>query len=169
LRSPVQPPPAGGGEGAELTLATLHGKESSHSPGRSRAIADRELTPRTIAIVGAGFSGTLVAVDLLRSAHERPVRVVLIDRDTIARGVAYARRPYRYLLNVPAGRMSANSADPTEFLAFARRTLPNAGANDSLPRELYGEYVKGLLTGAELSAQPRVHLACLRGSIVALE
>jgi uncharacterized NAD(P)/FAD-binding protein YdhS len=147
----------------------LHGKQSSHSPGSSRAISQRELTPRTVAIVGAGFSGTLVAIHMLRSAHERPVRIVLIDRDTIARGVAYARRPYRYLLNVPAARMSANSADPAEFLAFAQRTLPNADANDFLPRELYGEYLKGLLTGAELYSQPRVHLACVRGSVVALE
>jgi glycine/D-amino acid oxidase-like deaminating enzyme len=79
-------------------------------------VSQRELRPRTIAIVGAGFSGTMVAINLLRAAHERPVRVVLLDRDKIARGgVAYARRPYPRLLNLPAVRMSASSADPMEF------------------------------------------------------
>jgi glycine/D-amino acid oxidase-like deaminating enzyme len=37
-------------------------------------------TPTTIAIVGAGFSGSLVAVHLLKTAH-RPLLIKLIERD----------------------------------------------------------------------------------------
>lgn len=86
---------------------------------------------RTIVIVGAGFSGTTVAINLLRLAAEEPLRIVLVDRARGARGVAYTQREWPYLLNVPAGRMSATSAEPTEFLTFAQRRLPGTTAASS--------------------------------------
>ena len=61
--------------------------------------------PRTIAIVGAGFSGTAVAINLLQHSSGTALRVVLVDPASAGRGVAYANRDYPYLLNVPAGRM----------------------------------------------------------------
>ena len=124
---------------------------------------------RTIAIVGAGFSGTTVAANLLRSPNTEPLRVVLIERARcIARGVAYAEREFKYLLNVPAGRMSANPRDPLEFLKFARRRLPYATAEDFLPRALYGEYLEASLASAEVSAHPQLHLVRVRADIVAI-
>ena len=48
---------------------------------------------RTIAIVGAGFSGTALAYRLLRGAHATPTRVVLIERaDSFGCGLAYSER-----------------------------------------------------------------------------
>jgi len=125
--------------------------------------------PRTIVIVGAGFSGVVVATNLLRLPQARPLRVVLVDRAPMARGVAYAERRYRYLLNVPAGRMSASSADPAEFLTFARRTLPGSTPDDFLPRELYGQYLQSLLAGAALASPPHVHLVQVHGLVIAIE
>lgn len=145
--------------------------EFSHATaGRPPDITDagRGTAERTIAIVGAGFSGTLVAVNLLRLSH-RPLRIVLLDRGEIARGVAYTRREYPYLLNVPAGRMSASSADPLEFLSYVRRGLPDANAEDFLPRELYGEYLESLLANAELMAPSHTRLERLRGAAIAIE
>jgi len=53
---------------------------------------------RTIVIVGAGFSGTLVAANLLRSQHWATTQIVLVERSTsVARGKAYAHRDYPYL------------------------------------------------------------------------
>jgi uncharacterized NAD(P)/FAD-binding protein YdhS len=122
---------------------------------------------RTIAIVGGGFSGTAVATHLLRLLNGEPTRIVLIERGRcIARGVAYADREYKYLLNVPAGRMSANSREPLEFLTFARRRLPYATAEDFLPRALYGEYLEASLASAELAASPHVQLTRVRAEIV---
>jgi uncharacterized NAD(P)/FAD-binding protein YdhS len=122
---------------------------------------------RTIAIVGGGFSGTTVAANLLRLRNWGPARVVLIERTRrIARGIAYADREYKYLLNVPAGRMSANPREPLEFLEFAKRRLPYATADDFLPRALYGEYLEASLTSAELSAQPDVRFEKMRAEIV---
>ena len=87
-------------------------------------------SPRTIAIVGAGFSGTVVAINLLQQQPAAPVRLILLDRASAGRGLAYADRDYPYLLNVPAGRMSAEAGDPLEFLRFALTRMPAATAQD---------------------------------------
>lgn len=124
-------------------------------------------TPFTVVIVGAGFCGTTLAVNLLQEARGRALRIVLIDRQQMARGLAYARRPYPYLLNVPAGRMSA-TADSAEFLRFARQSRPNATAEDFLPRELYGDYLEWSLAVAEGAAQG-ARLERIYGSVIAIE
>ena len=51
---------------------------------------------RSIAIVGAGLSGTVMAINLLRLSGNEPLQVVLIDRERTARGTAFADRPYPY-------------------------------------------------------------------------
>jgi uncharacterized NAD(P)/FAD-binding protein YdhS len=127
------------------------------------------IAPRTIVIVGAGFSGTSVATNLLRAGHKQPVRVVLIDRSEIGRGVAYRRAKEAYLLNVPASRMSANVDDPDEFLKFAQRRLPGTRGEDFLPRELYGEYLESSLRRAENDAPPGVELQRMHGLVIAIE
>jgi uncharacterized NAD(P)/FAD-binding protein YdhS len=125
--------------------------------------------PTTIVIVGAGFSGTAVAISLLRLPHLQPVRIVLIDRAEIARGVAYARRDASYLLNVPAGRMSASSSEPLEFLAYVQRSLPHATQADFLPRELYGQYLESSLRNAAAGAAPHVKLELINGEVIGIE
>jgi uncharacterized NAD(P)/FAD-binding protein YdhS len=121
-------------------------------------------------IVGAGFSGTAVAVNLLRLSYWKPVRVVLVDRaEHMARGAAYASRNYPYLLNVPAGRMSLNSSDPIEFLRFAQQTRPDATEDDFLPRSLYGEYLESALLEAETSSPPHVCLHRIHGEVHLIE
>jgi uncharacterized NAD(P)/FAD-binding protein YdhS len=122
-----------------------------------------------IAIVGAGFCGTVTAINLLQQAHAEPLRIVLIDRNRHTRGTAYADLPPSYLLNVPAGRMSATSSDPLEFLRFAQRTMPAATAEDFLPRSRYGEYLEDKLSAAERAAAPHVRLERIRGEVRSLE
>ena len=121
---------------------------------------------RTIVIVGAGFSGTVLAIHLLRRPIHAPTRIVLIERSgTFGRGAAYAARPFPYLLNVPASRMSANSREPLEFLRFVQRRNPRATGEDFLPRELYGEYLQEALLAAELSASRAVQLERVQGDV----
>jgi uncharacterized NAD(P)/FAD-binding protein YdhS len=125
---------------------------------------------RTVAIVGAGFSGTVLATNLLRRSLPVPTRIVLIERSgTFARGVAYADREHPYLLNVPAARMSASSEDPLQFLRFAQRRNPSTSGEDFLPRPLYGEYLVEVLLAAELAAPKHVRLERLHAEVCAIE
>ncbi len=126
--------------------------------------------PRTLVIVGAGFSGTAVAINLLQLSYWRPVRIVLLERgERMARGAAYADKAYPYLLNVPAGRMSLNSSDPLEFLKFAQQRLPDATAEDFLPRSLYGEYLETALRDAEIASPPHVQFIKIHGDVCSVE
>jgi uncharacterized NAD(P)/FAD-binding protein YdhS len=125
---------------------------------------------RSIVIIGAGFSGTLVAANLLKAQHWSATRVVLIERAAqMARGAAYAERGYPYLLNVPAGRMSANPNSPLDFLTFAQDHIPDATAEDFLPRELYGRYLEATLLEAEVSAATHVEFQRVRGNVCGIE
>src|SRR5262249_50396415 len=112
----------------------------------------RRQSVRSIAIVGAGFSGTVMAINLLRLSGNEPLRVVLIDRKRTARGTAFADLPYPSLLTVPGGRMSATSAEPMEFVMYARRRRPSVTTADFLTRSFYGEYLESTLLAAELAS-----------------
>ena len=125
-------------------------------------------SPHCIAIIGAGFCGTATAIHLLRQPHAAPLRILLIDRERHARGAAYAPHSHRHLLNVPAGRMSALSSEPLDFLRFAQRTRPGVTAEDFLPRAMYGEYLEQLLSAAERCAAPHVRLERVRGAVCSL-
>jgi uncharacterized NAD(P)/FAD-binding protein YdhS len=107
----------------------------------------------TIVVIGGGFSGTLVAANLLRAAPG--VRVILVNRSGwMARGVAYGTRTEAHVLNVPAGRMSAYAGDDEHFLRFARERDPSVTGGTFVPRRLYGEYLESVLDEAEAGAAP---------------
>jgi uncharacterized NAD(P)/FAD-binding protein YdhS len=123
----------------------------------------------TIAIIGGGFSGTVLAANLLHRPPTVPTRIVLVERGPrIGRGVAYGPSAYPYLLNVPAARMSATSYEPGHLVDFARRHLPQAGADSYLPRQFYGEYLQEFLRSAEGAAPHHVQLECVQGQVMAL-
>src|SRR3984957_2334599 len=120
----------------------------------------------TIVIVGGGFCGTVLAANLLRRPPADPTDIVVIKRGAaMSRGVAYAARAFPYLLNVPAGRLSAASEDPLQFLRFAQQSLPDADAEDFLPRALYGDYLQHALLQAEQSAPSHVRLTQVFGEV----
>jgi uncharacterized NAD(P)/FAD-binding protein YdhS len=129
----------------------------------------REPTIQTIAIIGAGFSGTLVATNLLQMEHPRALRILLLDRSETGGGIAYASRPYPYLLNVPVDSMSATSTDPLDFLTFLQRDLPLTTTHDFVPRELYGNYLKSKLGRADAASPSHVRLIRIHGSATAIE
>jgi uncharacterized NAD(P)/FAD-binding protein YdhS len=102
-----------------------------------------------IAIVGAGLSGRLLALNLLRHACPA-VRILLIDRgDSRYMGPAYSDPSEHLLLNVPAGRMGALSEDPAHFLTWVRQRGVSADEESFLPRRLYGEYLLDLMHRAQ--------------------
>ena len=125
-----------------------------------------------VAVVGAGFCGTTLAVHLARADD---VAVVLIDRSgSFGPGLAYgAARPI-HLLNTPAGRMSAVADDPEHFTRWAAARVPGTSGGSFLPRPLYGDYLRELLAGARpvlASASGQVRsdmpgVTCLTGQVL---
>jgi len=134
---------------------------------------DRLVCPdRTIAIVGGGVSGTLVAVQLLQLARA-PLTIVLIDRSgRFGRGVAFGTTSELHLLNVRAGSMSALPDDPDHFVRWLQGPrgdgpVPGGGPEDFSPRSVYGAYVAAVLDEAERAAIPGVTLCRITGEAVA--
>ncbi len=73
----------------------------------------REEGPPAIVILGGGFCGTMLAVQLARRAAAGSVRILLIERGPrVARGLAYGTPCDRHLLNVPAGMMARCRMSP---------------------------------------------------------
>jgi uncharacterized NAD(P)/FAD-binding protein YdhS len=101
-----------------------------------------------IAIIGGGFSGTILAVQLLRGSSALSIGV--IDRGSQpGRGLAYSSPHKFHLLNVPAGEMSALPDVPYDFLQWARTHHdPRLQERSFPPRSVYGAYVGNLLEKA---------------------
>jgi uncharacterized NAD(P)/FAD-binding protein YdhS len=102
----------------------------------------------TVAIVGCGFSGAMVAVHLSRLGSRSP-RVLIFERgNRLARGAAYGTIRPEHLLNVPARLMSAFADEPDHFLDWLRERDPEVQPGAFVSRRLYGDYLEGLLRDA---------------------
>jgi uncharacterized NAD(P)/FAD-binding protein YdhS len=113
-----------------------------------------------IAIIGAGFSGALQAINLLR--HDGP-RATLIERQPAAgRGLAYSTAHPNHLLNVRAANMSALPDDPQHFVRWLSRHHP--GLTGFVPRIVYGDYLSQLLAESQPSSAGR--LTILKGEAI---
>jgi uncharacterized NAD(P)/FAD-binding protein YdhS len=120
-----------------------------------------------VAIVGGGFCGTMVAVNLARRAAARPLKIVIFERgERIAKGAAYGTTSPHHLLNVPAGHMSAFPDLPGDFLRWLRARDPDADAATFAPRRLYGEYLEETLF--RVAAESAASIAWIREEIVDL-
>lgn len=122
---------------------------------------------KTIAIIGAGFCGSTLAVHLLNTPPASPLRILLISRpDARARGIAYGTRTSAHVLNVPAGRMSALADDDDSFYRFAKRHNADINPGSFVERRLYGDYLEALLDNASKNASHGCELHCVTGEVV---
>jgi uncharacterized NAD(P)/FAD-binding protein YdhS len=128
-------------------------------------LVDTKDINRTIAVVGAGASGTLLASHVLRAGG---ARVVLIERgDRVGRGVAYGTDFPGHLLNVPAASMTGLPDDPGHFLRWARVHFDAATAPTTfVPRRVYGAYLEAVLTESLQAAAPGASLVRRQGEVV---
>lgn len=75
----------------------------------------------SVVILGGGFCGAALAINLLRRVR-RPLQVVLVEPQPIlGQGVAYSTDDPLHLLNVPADNMSAFVDDSGHFLGWLAR------------------------------------------------
>jgi len=128
----------------------------------------------TIAIIGAGFSGTLLSLHLLRRCPP-PTRLVLIERNSqFGRGLAYSSGNPSHILNVPAARMSAFRDKPNDFLEWLTRQPDTAfgdappGPQTFAPRRLFGAYIRALLND-EIKRNGRDRLELIKGDVIGLD
>ena len=122
----------------------------------------------TVAIIGGGFSGAILAAQLLRHSDPSLSIAVVEKASSVGRGLAYETECASLLLNVRARNMSAFPDDPHHFLRWAQSNYdPATGPGSFLPRAVYGHYVQAVLNEAAQSAgKPRLNW--IRDEAVAL-
>lgn len=97
-----------------------------------------------IAVVGAGFSGAMTALNVL--ARSPGAKVVLFERQApVGLGAAYATSNPSHLLNVRAGNMSAWPDRPDHFVAWLGAQGLGLGSADFATRADYGRYLQDQL------------------------
>lgn len=115
---------------------------------------------KTIGIIGAGFTGTMTAIQLIEKSSAALKIVLINERESLNKGIAYNPYSEKHILNVITGKMSAYSDKPDHFLDWimARPDFLEKDktliANSFLPRKIYGEYLceiwqQALKTAAE--------------------
>jgi len=122
----------------------------------ARAPADafsrqRNACAPVVTIVGGGFSGAMVAAQLVRKTAQSgtSMHLVILDRQTsIAEGAAYRTPDASHLLNVPASGMSAWPDQPNDFLEWARYRDSSVEPYTFLQRRTYGEYLRATFFAA---------------------
>jgi uncharacterized NAD(P)/FAD-binding protein YdhS len=122
----------------------------------------------TFVVVGAGFSGTVAAVEFLnRVQHE--AHLLIINRSgLIARGLAYGTNSPLHLLNVPAGNMTALADEPDSFLNYCLERNMEVTASSFVSRKVYGDYLEHLLNQAIERSSPRVKTTQISAEVVSL-
>jgi uncharacterized NAD(P)/FAD-binding protein YdhS len=107
---------------------------------------------RTVLILGGGASGTMLAIQLLRSTN---CKVVLIERSgSSGKGIAYGQADPIHLLNVRAANMSAYPDIPNHFVRWLDdlngTSSQNGGDNFKFATRLaFGNYLAGQLRELE--------------------
>lgn len=110
-----------------------------------------------IAIVGAGFSGLLTAVHLLRASPR--VQVVLIERRGVfGPGTAYDTGNPGHLLNVRLDNMSAFPDQPGHLADWLAEQSSWRAQDGFITRGVYGDYLRALLDAALEDAPDRLTL-----------
>jgi uncharacterized NAD(P)/FAD-binding protein YdhS len=104
-----------------------------------------------VAIVGGGFSGTMVAAQLARKGIE----TILIEGGCrTGRGIAYSTTEPAHVLNVCAESMSAWAGDPEHFARWFE--TQGGEASDFAQRRLFGRYLDAVLEEAMATGMVRL-------------
>lgn len=97
-------------------------------------------------IIGAGFTGILTALHLVRQQTTTKFDVIVIEKSaTFGRGLAYGVEGDAFRLNVPARNMGAWHDKPGDFSQWLTANGYGVDESDYVPRDWYGKYLQSLL------------------------
>lgn len=137
-------------------------------------------TTPTIAIIGAGFSGTITLAQLVRQA-KHPIHILFIAHShPFARGVAYSTTDPLHMLNVRACHMSALEEDQDSFFSWLMentdrwrslhptyKNWPPIDPEEYYPRMVYGLYLDDLLQQTKaLAAKKQIHIDLIQEPVI---
>jgi uncharacterized NAD(P)/FAD-binding protein YdhS len=126
---------------------------------------------QNIAIIGGGFSGVMVAINLLQKSTY-PLNIYLVEhRNKLGEGIAYGTRSNHHLLNVPAGKMSAFVDQHDNFLQWLNINYPNQliTSDTFVTRRFYSEYLRSILQDAQQNARAGVLLYPVLDKAIAID
>lgn len=121
----------------------------------------------TVAVIGAGFSGLLTTLNLLRMSPD--ISVQLIERRGIfGLGPAYATGNPKHLLNVRLSNMSAFPEQPRHLADWMAEQPAWFARDDFITRGDYGRYLAHLLDQALRPDRDGERLSLIRGDVSAI-
>ncbi len=119
--------------------------------------------PTRICIIGGGFSGAVVAVQLARHLADAATIEIIEPREMLGGGVAYSATDPSHRINVPAAKMVVFGEDPLHFARWLEEHHALDGDPSALwesgaafpQRAVFGRYLAGLVDEAR-TARPDV-------------
>ncbi|MDO7849483.1 FAD/NAD(P)-binding protein [Hymenobacter sp. M29] len=113
-----------------------------------------------ITVVGGGFAGTALVLQLRQQPALRNAEIHLIEpREAPGPGLAYSARRPEYLLNVRPGALSLYPDAPSHFADWLKNQPESVdGVPDFAPRTTFGRYLHEELSAAlaPTAAAPRI-------------
>lgn len=95
-----------------------------------------------VAVIGGGFSAAATIINLMEVLEPQQTIGVVGRTAGLGLGTAYGLADDIHRLNVPAGRMSLFPDRPSHLCDWLRSNGPEYGAEDFIPRRLFGAYVQ---------------------------
>lgn len=112
-----------------------------------------------VAVIGSGFSAVALSLNLLDLLPPTAKVSLVGHRQSQGQGIAYSTEDACHLLNVPAGRMGLFADRPDHFARWLAENGHDWGADDFVPRGLYGRYVGDCLEAARKRTANRAILS----------
>lgn len=106
---------------------------------------------KKIAIIGFGFCGIMVFVNILKKIsaqnNQHKIQFIIFEKsDEYSVGAGFTNFNDNYILNVPAKKMSPFEDDPDDFVDFLKKNYPEIyhknGSDGFISRNIYGEYLQ---------------------------
>ncbi|MBI1327312.1 MAG: hypothetical protein GC136_06675 [Alphaproteobacteria bacterium] len=108
-----------------------------------------------IAIIGCGFSGTLLLHHIV-SNENSPLRISVFDPSPHKfHGLAYSTQQIEHLLNVRADKMGAQPDNINGFYEWLQTNGQTYAPHDFVPRRLYGDYLAEIGKNTLLQAKAK--------------